>query len=159
MGKTTRGGLKRRPIEYALVNAGCYKCISHKANTVGYTRIHLNGRIQLLHRYLYQQVHGELNSNQWVLHRCNNRFCVNVEHLYVGDPFDNMLDRSKDCRGNTRLTKEDVVIIRKLQPIWVGTQRELGKMFNVSESTISEVLNPNNRRWSWVENGNQLVRG
>jgi len=56
------------------------------------------------HRYSWQIVNGQIPNGLWVLHKCDNRICVNPEHLFLGDRTDNM----RDCA-----TKRRVCIIGK----------------------------------------------
>lgn len=61
----------------------------------GYGMILVGYKGERVHRWLYQQVHGvmlEPAPIQCVLHRCGNRACVNLAHLYVGTQKDNAED-------------------------------------------------------------------
>lgn len=45
------------------------------------------------HRKSYELFHGEIPDGGHVLHRCNNKRCVNPMHLYVGADKENCADR------------------------------------------------------------------
>lgn len=58
------------------------------------------GKMVTAHRFSMQCVVGPLTSDQHVLHKCDNKICVNPKHLYVGTPRDNSEDRLS--RGRLR---------------------------------------------------------
>jgi len=50
------------------------------------------GSPQKAHRVAWRLAHGEISGERCVLHRCDNRLCVNVEHLFLGTRGDNARD-------------------------------------------------------------------
>lgn len=53
---------------------------------------------QRAHRLSYQMFFGDIPDGLWILHKCDNRRCVNPAHLYAGTPMDNVVDRRERKR-------------------------------------------------------------
>lgn len=88
------------------------------------------------HRAAFKSFVGPIPPGAHVLHKCNNKRCVNPKHLYLGTDKDNCRDRIN--AGTQRLIKgrlsdEEVRFIRTTNL----TQKELGANFQLSPSTIS----------------------
>jgi predicted XRE-type DNA-binding protein len=102
-------------------------------------------------RIAYEGSHGPIPAGMSVCHRCDNRSCVNPEHLFLGTSKDNaedMVIKGRSCRGNKNaraiLTQDDVIAIRRA----AGTQREIADRFGISRPHVSSILSC--RRWSHV---------
>jgi len=73
------------------------ECWTWKAskNSSGYGWIRINYRLFLAHRVSWEIHSGVIPEGKLILHKCNNRSCVNPQHLYVGDHTDNAQDVNK----------------------------------------------------------------
>lgn len=56
-------------------------------------------RTRNCHRYLWISFYGPLEPGQCVLHHCDNRRCLNLNHLFQGSHTDNMRDMFKKGRA------------------------------------------------------------
>jgi hypothetical protein len=69
----------------------------------GYGRLCLNGKYILAHRLVWKMVFGAIPPGICVCHRCDNRSCINPDHLFLGTGFDNMQDMvSKGRHSNQK---------------------------------------------------------
>ena len=86
-----------------------------------------------------------------VRHTCDNKACVNPDHLILGTHQDNstdMVSRDRQAKGSlvgtAKLTEEIVVMIRSLS----GSSQQLAKFFDCSKTTIKDIRN--NKIWKHV---------
>lgn len=121
---------------------------------IGYGSLRWEGKMQLAHRVFYKVYVGAIIEKKQINHSCHNRKCVNPDHLYLGDQFDNMKDMKKAGRDNypkgskhfkAKLTEEQVLLIRKR--IDQGeTAASVSKNLKIARSTIYNIKAKNTWR-------------
>lgn len=97
---------------------------------------------------------GEVPSGLCVLHKCDNRRCVNLDHLYVGTHKDNVRDMHARKRfvGHRTLKQHDVSDIRAMLDEGRWSQTEIAHLYGVRQPAISKIKT--NRTWT-SQKGNQ----
>ncbi len=123
----------------------CWEWTGHLNQEYG--QISINYKNILVHRFIYQYIHGKNSSDKpFVLHQCDNPKCCNPMHLYAGTKKDNAIDRSKrnpksyqigEKHGLSKLTEKQVLEIRASK----DPQRVIAKRFKVSETNIRYIKN------------------
>ena len=121
--------------------AGCWEW-QGGLNGKGYGCHYYKGKSTGAHRVAWELTYGVIPESLCVLHRCDNRKCVNPDHLFLGTNQENVLDchskgraacRKGENNGRAKLTADDVRMIRRSDKTGAQLARELG----VSPLTIS----------------------
>jgi len=116
----------------------------------GYGRLQINSKSIKAHRFSYETFIGPIRNDLIVCHNCNNRKCVNPEHLRQDTIQSNSLDMVKIKSHPIQILSEDEVIeIKKsLQHSYRGQIKDLAHFYKVSSRTISSIKTGKN--WSHV---------
>ena len=129
---------------------------SHFPN--GYGSFNPKGSARIgTHRFAYMLAHGidSIPDGQSVLHRCDNPGCVRPDHLFLGSPADNMLDKvakSRQSRGErsrrTHLTAANVQEMR-MRNANGESYAQLGRAFGITSVNVSMICR--RKTWKHVE--------
>jgi predicted XRE-type DNA-binding protein len=115
-----------------------------------------NGRKISAHRIAYFLHYQHDPGGLFVCHHCDNRWCVNPYHLFLGTNRTNSLDRHSKGRENpakgerhykTRFTAEIITEIRSLYKSGM-TQIEIAERFEITQSHVKDILI--GRNWGHV---------
>ena len=122
---------------------GCWNWTAERRPD-GYGLIWKDGGRQRAHRVSYAAFCEPITEEDVICHKCDNRRCVNPEHLFKGTRGDNNRDTSTKQRFpmGTRhhagkLTDDDVKAIFLME----GSQTEIARKFGVHQATVSDIKN------------------
>lgn len=109
----------------------------------GYAQIRAFGKQESGSRIIWRLIKGEIPEGMCVLHKCDNRKCINPEHLFLGTPQDNMVDKVNKGRQFHKLNQIQKLEILTL--IQKGIQyRKIAKIYSVSPMSIVYIAKQNN---------------
>lgn len=99
------------------------------------------------HRVAWEMVNvRQVPDGMLVCHKCENRHCVNPDHLYLGTHTDNMRDKYKDgtlgYTAHPKFYEGEIFLIRKIGNMYKRkpSQAYIAKMFKTNQSVISRIL-------------------
>ena len=150
-----RGGLVNRPTKHIPLRerilekvakderTGCWNWTGHGRQD-GYGLVWHNQKARRAHRASYEAFKCELAAHDIVCHTCDNRRCVNPDHMFVGTRGDNNRDATNKGRnafgtrnGHSKLTEAQVVFIRQNTEL---SQSELARRLGIGQPAVSRII-------------------
>lgn len=128
-------------------------------NIDGYGQFWLNKTTKRASRVMWTIFNGRIPKGLLICHRCDNLQCVELAHLFIGTPSDNVQDMHKKGRasqknkaqgeavGRSKLKNNQIEAIRQLK----GTlsERAIAKLYNVNHGTIGAIHR--NKTWRKIK--------
>lgn len=130
--------MKIKPIKYLEDENGCFICTSHAQNPSKYYKIKRDSKCYDLHVWIYERYHGSRKEGMVVRHTCNNKECINPDHLTLGTYRENYFDSVDDERNF--ITKEIAEKVRQLIKDGLK-QYEIAELLNLKVAHISKIHN------------------
>ena len=124
-----------------------------KKNDTGYGRISIHYDRYKIHRVVYAAANGynlhDLDdlkeTHKFILHTCDNKICINPEHLYNGDRLDNVRDGvANGKRVGGHLTRRGLKTLHELLANGYS-QHSAARMLGISQPYISQIVNGKRR--------------
>ena len=153
--KSSRSGKGKAIVFYEDIG-GCHICTSHYCNNRGYPIITYFGRHLNVARLVYERSKGTIPEGLLLRHVCDNRKCINPDHLIPGTVKDNSRDMVVRGRAdhpfgeknpNHRLTESQIFEIVSHLKSGIP-HKEIAHRYSIAERTVRDIKCGN--RWNDV---------
>ena len=147
--------MSNRRKELKFENVGdCKICISHVPNQYGVIRTSKDGRTVRLHRWYWENEHGEIPKGMFIHHKCGDARCMNVDHMEMitmAEKNNRMTPNKGEDRPIAKLTEDDVRYIVKDT---LHSDSEMAEIMGVTRQHINAIRKGHRGLWNHLwENG------
>ena len=137
----------------------------------GYGQLNIEGKPETAHRLSWLIHNGNIPSGLFICHTCDNRRCVNPDHLFLGTQSDNMRDalsKGKSCLAQpnvmvahpekrhwgsknprSKLTEEQVKEMRSMYTPGQITMAQIAEKYGVTRHAVGNIVK--RRLWKQVQ--------
>lgn len=133
----------QKEIKYKVNKNNCHICKSHHLDEEGYPCCRRNGRTAPIYRHIFWLYKRPPKAGMVIRHTCDNRLCINPEHLIAGTHADNVCDRVKRGRsasgehnGRSKLTSAQALAIYKDR---TTSKSALAKKYGIDRQVIRKI--------------------
>lgn len=122
---------------------GCWNWIGARSGATGYGYMWFDQRQLLAHRVSHLLFKGPLDSTKVVMHSCDDRSCVNPDHLSQGTHRENIHDarqKGRLKRATAKLTIAQVASIKAEYTKRDGEMARLANKYNVTITAIYSIM-------------------
>ena len=137
-------------------NGDCWVWTGVINNVSNYGYMMVKGKQKRAHRLSYEFNKGMIPIELIVMHKCDNKVCVNPEHLELGTLRQNSedatlkgLQEKGEDRYNSKLTEEKVKEIRQKYAAGGYSQKQLAREYNISQRLVWAIVH--RTRWKHVD--------
>lgn len=137
---------------YSAIRARASGCVEFAGSisTHGYGAIRVGVKLFRAHRVSWLLRHGEIPGNLLVCHKCDNRKCVNPDHLFLGTYRDNTIDAIWKGRMSppqakigvesnfAKFSDAEIRVAKSLRDSGMSC-REVGDRLGMSRSQVSAI--------------------
>ena|SRR6478609_1512936 len=121
----------------------------------GYGKFAITHRTFIAHRASWSLRNGTVPAGAVILHKCDNRTCVNPDHLTIGTQLENRGDCANKRRtawgsknGQSKLTEDQVRSLR-IEAASGASRKSLVKKYGVSKTIIAYAIT--RKSWYWLD--------
>lgn len=124
-----------------VADSGCHEWQS-TLRYDGYGSVWLDSKTVLAHRAAWLIFRGEIPQGMHVCHHCDNRRCVNPDHLYLGTPSQNVRDKIQRFPGLWGRMKYGPEMHAKVKALRASglTQQAIAGQVGVDQTTVSRIV-------------------
>lgn len=135
-------------------NTGCWLWTG-SLSIHGYGQLTWQGKVRRAHRVAWEMSRGPIppragHHGTCVCHRCDNRLCVNPDHLFLGSNGDNVRDMLRKRRGRNGGARGEAIGRAKLTESQVrdlranhaagATFSDLGRRYGVTRVAVAKAV-------------------
>jgi hypothetical protein len=126
------------------------ECWPWKGTKHRYGGFRIWDRIELAHRVAFMLTFGSIPDGKCVCHTCDNGFCCNPKHLWIGTHLENMRDMTKkgrtkapDNRGRRHPLKYSIEFVKSLRDDYYNrgwTAKELAQKHKITFQALRGLI-------------------